>query len=160
MDASGYEMFSSASGIIRSETQANMVVPRSEAGDPFQMLLRQRIVMLGNQVDDFIADAIISQLLLLNQQDPTKEIKLFINSPGGSVTAGMGIYDAMQFVQAPVGTVCMGVGGEYGGVFVNRGREREEIVHAERENYDSSTVGWCEWSSGGYRDSSEGDDVS
>ena len=48
MDASGYEMFSSASGIIRSETQANMVVPRSEAGDPFQMLLRQRIVMLGN----------------------------------------------------------------------------------------------------------------
>ena len=127
VDASGYEMFSSASGIIRSETQANMVVPRSEAGDPFQMLLRQRIVMLGNQVDDFIADAIISQLLLLNQQDPTKEIKLFINSPGGSVTAGMGIYDAMQFVQAPVGTVCMGLAASMGAFLLTAGEKGKRL---------------------------------
>lgn len=127
MDASGYEMFSSASGIIRSETQANMIVPRSEAGDPFQMLLRQRIVMLGNQVDDFIADAIISQLLLLNQQDPTKEIKLFINSPGGSVTAGMGIYDAMQFVQAPVGTVCMGLAASMGAFLLTAGEKGKRM---------------------------------
>ena len=127
VDASGYEMFSSASGIIRSETQANMVVPRSEAGDPFQMLLRQRIVMLGNQVDDFIADAIISQLLLLNQQDPTKPIKLFINSPGGSVTAGMGIYDAMQFVQAPVGTVCMGLAASMGAFLLTAGEKGKRL---------------------------------
>jgi len=127
VDASGYEMFSSASGIIRSETQASMVVPRSEAGDPFQMLLRQRIVMLGNQVDDFISDAIISQLLLLNQQDPTKEIKLFINSPGGSVTAGMGIYDAMQFVQAPVGTVCMGLAASMGAFLLTAGEKGKRM---------------------------------
>ena len=127
VDATGYDMFSSATGIIRSETQANMVVPRSEAGDPFQMLLRQRIVMLGNQVDDFIADAIISQLLLLNQQDPTKEIKLFINSPGGSVTAGMGIYDAMQFVQAPVGTVCMGLAASMGAFLLTAGEKGKRL---------------------------------
>lgn len=127
VDASGYEMFSSSTGIIRSETQANMVVPRSEAGDPFQMLLRQRIVMLGNQVDDFIADAIISQLLLLNQQDPTKEIKLFINSPGGSVTAGMGIYDAMQFVQAPVGTMCMGLAASMGAFLLTAGEKGKRL---------------------------------
>ena len=128
VDASGYEMFSSASGNgIRSETRAGMVVPRSEAGDPFQMLLRQRIVMLGNQVDDFVADAIISQLLLLNQQDPKKEIKLFINSPGGSVTAGMGIYDAMQFVSAPVGTVCMGLAASMGAFLLTAGEKGKRL---------------------------------
>jgi ATP-dependent Clp protease protease subunit len=132
VDASGYEMFSSATSLngggIRSETtRAGMVVPRSEAGDPFQMLLRQRIVMLGNQVDDFVADAIISQLLLLNQQDPKKEIKLFINSPGGSVTAGMGIYDAMQFVSAPVGTVCMGLAASMGAFLLTAGEKGKRL---------------------------------
>ena len=129
VDASGYEMFSSATGDVRSQTVAGggAVVPRSEAGDPFQMLLRQRIVMLGNQVDDFIADAVISQLLLLNQQDPKKEIKLFINSPGGSVTAGMGIYDAMQFVEAPVGTVCMGLAASMGAFLLTAGEKGKRL---------------------------------
>jgi ATP-dependent Clp protease, protease subunit len=58
------------------------------AGDPYGLLLKQRIVFLGGEVNDFGADAIVSQLLLLDAQDPTKDIKLFINSPGGSVTAG------------------------------------------------------------------------
>ena len=128
VDASGYEMFSSATGDVRSQTVAGgAVVPRSEAGDPFQMLLRQRIVMLGNQVDDFIADAVISQLLLLNQQDSKKEIKLFINSPGGSVTAGMGIYDAMQFVEAPVGTVCMGLAASMGAFLLTAGEKGKRL---------------------------------
>ena len=128
VDASGYEMFSSATGDVRSQTVADgAVVPRSEAGDPFQMLLRQRIVMLGNQVDDFIADAVISQLLLLNQQDSKKEIKLFINSPGGSVTAGMGIYDAMQFVEAPVGTVCMGLAASMGAFLLTAGEKGKRL---------------------------------
>lgn len=101
----------------------NLVVPRSEAGDPFGMLLKNRIVFLGHQVDDFNADAVISQLLLLDQQDPTKEIKLFINSPGGSVTAGMGIYDAMQFCRAPVATVCLGLAASMGAFLLTAGEK-------------------------------------
>lgn len=105
------------------DVRAGPVVPRSEAGDPFGMLLRNRIVFLGHQVDDFNADAVISQLLLLDQQDPTKEIKLFINSPGGSVTAGMGIYDAMQFCRAPVSTVCLGLAASMGAFLLAAGEK-------------------------------------
>merc|ERR1719396_163121 len=72
------------------------MAPRSQelGGDPFALLLKQRIVFLGGEVNDFSADAVISQILLLDSMDPEKDIKLFINSPGGSVTAGLGIYDA------------------------------------------------------------------
>jgi len=105
------------------DVRAGPVVPRSEAGDPFGMLLKNRIVFLGHQVDDFNADAVISQLLLLDQQDPTKEIKLFINSPGGSVTAGMGIYDAMQFCRAPVSTVCLGLAASMGAFLLSAGEK-------------------------------------
>ena len=127
VDSSGYSVSSRAALSIDSggaqPVRAGMVTPRSEAGDPFQMLLRQRIVVLGNQVDDFIADSVVSQLLLLNQQDSNKEIKLFINSPGGSVTAGMGIYDAMQFVDAPVSTVCMGLAASMGAFLLTSGEK-------------------------------------
>ena len=105
------------------DVRAGPVVPRDASGDPFGALLRNRIVFLGSQVDDFNADAVISQLLLLDQQDPTKEIKLFINSPGGSVTAGMGIYDAMQFCQAPVSTVCLGLAASMGAFLLASGEK-------------------------------------
>lgn len=104
-----------------------MVVPRHEAGDPFGLLLRQRIVFLGNQVDDFTADAVISQLLLLDAQDPKKDIKLFINSPGGSVTAGMGIYDAMQMCRADVSTVCMGLAASMGAFLLTSGAKGKRL---------------------------------
>ena len=103
--------------------RAGPVVPRDQSGSPFDSLLRNRIVFLGSQVDDFNADAVISQLLLLDQQDPTKEIKLFINSPGGSVTAGMGIYDAMQFCRAPVSTVCLGLAASMGAFLLASGEK-------------------------------------
>lgn len=83
-------------------------------GDAMGELLKQRIVFLGSQVDDFTADAVISQLLLLDAQDQTKDIRLFINSPGGSVTAGMGIYDAMQMCRCDVSTVCFGLAASMG----------------------------------------------
>mmetsp|Transcript_165714 Transcript_165714/g.402715 ORF Transcript_165714/g.402715 Transcript_165714/m.402715 type:complete len:284 (+) Transcript_165714:123-974(+) len=104
-----------------------LVVPRQEAGDPFGLLLRQRIVFLGNQVDDFTADAVISQLLLLDAQDPKKDIKLFINSPGGSVTAGMGIYDAMQMCRADVSTVCMGLAASMGAFLLTAGSRGKRL---------------------------------
>jgi len=104
-----------------------MVIPRHESGDPFGLLLRERIVFLGNQVDDFTADAVISQLLLLDAQDPKKDIKLFINSPGGSVTAGMGIYDAMQMCRADVSTVCMGLAASMGAFLLTSGARGKRL---------------------------------
>jgi ATP-dependent Clp protease, protease subunit len=106
--------------------QANgqpVMAPRTAdmAGDPFGLLLRQRTIFLGGEVEDFGADAIISQLLLLDQQDASKDIKLFINSPGGSVTAGMGIYDAMQLCRAPVQTYCFGLAASMGAFLLGAG---------------------------------------
>jgi ATP-dependent Clp protease protease subunit len=86
------------------------------AGDAFlfNQLLRDRIVFLGSEVDDESANRIIAQLLYLEAQDNEKDIWLYINSPGGSVTAGMAIYDTMQFIEPDVGTVCMGLGASMG----------------------------------------------
>jgi ATP-dependent Clp protease protease subunit len=87
-------------------------------GDPqnevYNRLLRNRIVFLGTDVNDTIANLITAQLLYLEGEDPDKDIWLYINSPGGSVTAGMAIYDTMQFVQPDVGTICMGLGASMG----------------------------------------------
>jgi len=82
--------------------------------DVFNRLLKNRIVMLGSEVDDEIANLIMAQLLDLEAQDPNEPIWLYINSPGGSVTAGMAIYDTMQFVRPEVGTICMGLGASMG----------------------------------------------
>jgi len=78
------------------------------AWDIYSRLLKDRIIFLGTEVDDFVANAIIAQLLFLESDDPDKEITLYINSPGGIVTAGLAIYDTMQYVRCPVSTVCLG----------------------------------------------------
>ena len=83
---------------------------REGTPDIFQQLLRQRIVFLGRTVDDELANHITAQLLYLEGQDRNRDIWLYINSPGGSITAGMAIYDTMQFVAPDVGTICMGLG--------------------------------------------------
>jgi ATP-dependent Clp protease protease subunit len=83
---------------------------RNATPDIFQQLLRQRIVFLGRAVDDELANHITAQLLFLEGQDPKRDIWLYINSPGGSITSGMAIYDTMQFVTPDVGTICMGLG--------------------------------------------------
>ncbi|XP_012471652.1 ATP-dependent Clp protease proteolytic subunit 3, chloroplastic [Gossypium raimondii] len=95
--------------------------PRFEELDTTSMLLRQRIIFLGSQVDDMTADLIISQLLLLDAEDSEKDIKLFINSPGGSVTAGMGIYDAMKMCKADVSTICLGLAASMGAFLLATG---------------------------------------
>ncbi len=84
------------------------------AQDIYNRLLRERIVFLGQDVNDQIANLITAQLLYLEGQDDSKDIWLYINSPGGSVTAGMAIYDTMQFVGPDVGTICMGLGASMG----------------------------------------------
>lgn len=85
------------------------------------MLLRQRIVFLGSQLDDATADFVISQLLLLDAEDSKKDIKLFIYSPGGSITAGMGIYDAMKLCKADVSTICLGLAASMGAFLLAAG---------------------------------------
>ncbi|MCX7834950.1 MAG: ATP-dependent Clp endopeptidase proteolytic subunit ClpP [bacterium] len=79
------------------------------AYDIFSRLLKERIVFLGTPIDDQVASLIIAQLLFLEAEDPEKEIALYINSPGGLVTAGMAIYDTMQYIRAPVSTICTGM---------------------------------------------------
>ena len=89
-----------------------MVVEQSNRGerafDIYSRLLRERIVFLNGQVEDNMAQLICTQLLLLESENPEKEISLYINSPGGVVSAGLAIYDTMQFIKAPVSTLCMG----------------------------------------------------
>ena len=98
----------------------------------FNRLLQDRIVVLGSEVEDDIANLIIAQLLYLEAQDEEKDIWLYINSPGGSVTAGMAIYDTMQFVGPDVGTICMGLGASMGQFLLCAGEpgKRFALPHA------------------------------
>ena len=84
--------------------------PVERSWDIYSRLLRERIVFLGKEVDDQVANLIAAQLLYLDAEDPGKDISLYVNSPGGSAYAGMAIYDAMQYVQSDVSTVCLGMG--------------------------------------------------
>ncbi|CAD7772882.1 ATP-dependent Clp protease proteolytic subunit [Candidatus Methanoperedenaceae archaeon GB37] len=89
------------------------------AYDIYSRLLKDRIILLGSPIDDAIANLIIAQLLFLEFQDPDKEVHFYINSPGGLVTAGMAIYDTMQYIKAPVCTYCVGQAASMGCSFVS-----------------------------------------
>ena len=89
--------------------------------DVYSRLLKDRIVFLGTEVNDTVANLIIAQLLFLESEDPDKEITLYINSPGGVITAGMAIYDTMQYVRCPVATVCLGQAASMGAVLLCAG---------------------------------------
>ena len=91
------------------------------AYDIYSRLLKDRIIMLGSAIDDEVANVVVAQLLFLESQDRTKDIKLYINSPGGSVTAGLAIYDAMQYVKADVITICVGMAASMGSVLLAGG---------------------------------------
>ncbi len=97
---------------------------RGERGwDIFSRLLKDRIIFLGTPIDDTVANSIIAQLLFLESEDPEKDISLYINSPGGSVTAGLGIYDTMQYIQSPVSTICLGQAASMGAVLLTAGEK-------------------------------------
>ena len=102
-----------------------MVLEKSQFGerayDIYSRLLKERIIFLGEPIDDHVANLIIAQLLFLAAEDPKKEIKLYINSPGGSVTAAMAIYDTMQYVQPDISTVCIGQAASAGAVLLAAG---------------------------------------
>lgn len=100
--------------------------------DLFSRLLRDRIIFLGSPIDDTIANLIISQLLFLEAEDPEKDIYLYINSPGGVITSGMAIYDAMQFIRANVATICFGQAASMGALLLACGAKgkRYALPHA------------------------------
>jgi ATP-dependent Clp protease, protease subunit len=94
---------------------------RERAYDIYSRLLEDRIIFLAGPVNDVMANSIIAQILFLASKDPKKEIRLYINSPGGSVTSGMAIYDTMQYVDCPISTVCIGLAASMGAVLLASG---------------------------------------
>ena len=126
--SNGYQFTSLSSFDINSLGPSNivpMVVEQSGLGerafDIYSRLLRERIVFLGTQVDDTVADSIVAQLLFLDAEDPEKDIQLYINSPGGSVTAGMAIYDTMQQIRPDIVTICFGLAASMGAFLLTAG---------------------------------------
>ena len=93
------------------------------AYDIYSRLLKDRIIMLGSAIDDNVANSIVSQLLFLESQDPEKDIHIYINSPGGSITAGMAIYDTMQFIKPQVSTICIGMAASMGAFLLAAGEK-------------------------------------
>jgi ATP-dependent Clp protease, protease subunit len=91
------------------------------AYDIYSRLLKDRIIMLGSAIDDNVANSIVAQLLFLAAEDPDKDISLYINSPGGSITAGMAIYDTMQFIKPNVSTICIGMAASMGAFLLAAG---------------------------------------
>jgi len=93
------------------------------AYDIYSRLLKDRIILLGSAIDDHVASLICAQLLFLESEDPEKEIFMYINSPGGSVTAGMAIYDTMQYIAPPVATLCLGQAASMGALLLAAGQK-------------------------------------
>ena len=96
--------------------------------DIYSRLLKDRIIFLGTDVNDMSANAIIAQLLFLEAEDPEKDIYLYINSPGGSVSAGMAIYDTMQYIKPDVSTICVGMAASMGAVLLSAGKKGKRFA--------------------------------
>ena len=96
--------------------------------DIYSRLLKDRIIFLGEEVNDVSANIVVAQLLFLEAEDPNKDIQLYINSPGGSVTAGMGIYDTMQYIKCDVSTVCVGMAASMGAFLLSGGAKGKRFA--------------------------------
>ncbi|HIU87137.1 TPA: ATP-dependent Clp endopeptidase proteolytic subunit ClpP [Candidatus Spyradomonas excrementavium] len=108
------------------------VVEQSSRGerafDIFSRLLRERIIFLGTPIDDMVANLVVAQMLLLDSENPEKDIMLYINSPGGSVTAGFAIYDTMQHIRADVSTICLGQAASMGAFLLSSGTKGKRLA--------------------------------
>jgi len=96
--------------------------------DIYSRLLKERIVFLAGPINDALANLVIAQMLFLASQDPKKDIQLYINTPGGSVTAGLAIYDTMQYVKCPIATICFGLAGSMGAVLLAAGEKGKRFA--------------------------------
>ena len=108
------------------------VIEKSQYGerayDIYSRLLKERIIFLASPINDAVANSIIAQMLFLASQDPKKDIQLYINTPGGSVTAGMAIYDTMQYVKCPISTVCVGLAASMGATLLAAGAKGKRFA--------------------------------
>ncbi len=124
------------------------VIEKTSSGerayDIYSRLLKDRIVFLGGPINDAVANTIIAQLLFLESQDPKKEIKLYVNSPGGSVTAGLAIYDTMQFVKCDVATICVGLAASMGAVLLAAGKKGRRMTLPNSEVMLHQVMGGAE----------------
>jgi ATP-dependent Clp protease protease subunit len=120
------------SGLVAGRIPYPQVVETTHRGerswDIYSRLLKDRIVYLGTEIDDDVANIIIAQLLFLESEDPEKDVMLYVNSPGGSVTAGLGIYDTMQYVRAPVSTICVGRAASMGALLLAAGAKGKRFA--------------------------------
>lgn len=109
-----------------------MVIEQTNRGerayDIYSRLLKDRIIFIGAPIDDVFANVVIAQLLFLEAEDPDKDIHLYVNSPGGSVTAGMGIYDTMQYVRSPINTICIGQAASMGALLLAAGTKGKRFA--------------------------------
>lgn len=109
-----------------------MVIEQTNRGerayDIYSRLLKDRIIFLGSEIDDEVANVVVAQLLFLQAEDPEKDISLYINSPGGSVTAGLAIYDTMQFIKPDVSTICVGMAASMGAVLLTAGAKGKRFA--------------------------------
>lgn len=116
----------------RMQTLVPMVVEQSGVGersyDIFSRLLKDRIVFLDGEINDATADLVVAQLLFLESEDPSKDINLYINSPGGSVTAGLAIYDTMQYIRSDVRTICMGQAASMAALLLTAGQKDKRFI--------------------------------
>jgi ATP-dependent Clp protease protease subunit len=124
------------------------VIEKSSHGerayDIYSRLLKERIIFLGDVIDDHIANTVIAQLLFLDSESSKKDIKLYVNSPGGSVTAGMAIYDTMQYVKADVATICIGMAASMGAVLLAAGRRGKRFALPNAEVMIHQVMGGAE----------------
>ena len=108
------------------------VIEKSQYGerayDIYSRLLKERIIFLAGPITDSVANSIIAQILFLASKDPNKDIQLYINTPGGSVTAGLAIYDTMQYVKSPISTVCIGLAGSMGATLLAAGSKGKRFA--------------------------------
>lgn len=109
-----------------------IVVEQSGRGersyDIYSRLLKDRIIFLGTVIDDTVANLVVAQMLFLESEDPDKDISLYINSPGGSVSAGLAIYDTMQYIRPNVSTICLGMAASMGAVLLTAGAEGKRLA--------------------------------
>src|SRR5210317_742759 len=117
---------------IKGLNQVPMVVEQSAKGerayDIYSRLLKERVVFMVGPVEDYMANVIVAQLLFLESENPDKDIHLYINSPGGSVTAGLAIYDTMQFIKADVSTMCIGQAASMGAILLTGGEKGKRFA--------------------------------
>ncbi len=137
---------------VINSMQNNYLVPTviektpmgERAYDIYSRLLKDRIIFLGDAIDDGVANIIIAQLLFLESQDKDKDIKIYVNSPGGSVTAGLAIMDTMDYIKPDVSTICVGMAASMGAVLLSAGKKGKRLALANSEIMIHQVLGGAE----------------